>query len=71
MSIMLCKTICPDPYFGEDFLRTCVTNCPRANQTIYSSNPFAQTFAYTGTRRCLFNCPNTFFADYRDGVCFP
>jgi len=22
------------------------------------------------TRRCVFNCPDNFYADYRDGVCF-
>ena len=29
MTVMLCKSTCPSPFFGEDFLRTCVTNCPR------------------------------------------
>lgn len=29
-----------------------------------------QTYAYDGSRRCLFQCPNTTFADYITGVCY-
>jgi len=61
---MLCVSTCPSPYFGEDYLRTCVLNCPRANSS------HAQTYAYDGTRRCLLQCPDTTWADYITGVCF-
>lgn len=61
---MLCVSVCPPPYFGEDYGRTCVTNCPVADAN------HGQTFAYDGTRRCLLQCPNGTWADYLTGVCF-
>jgi hypothetical protein len=67
MTVMLCKTVCPAPYFGEDYFRTCVTACPREND---SSLIHPQTYSYEGTRRCLLQCPNTTFADYIQGICY-
>ena len=53
-----------DYLFGEDFDRTCVTDCP-----VDPSDPTILTYAYNGTRRCLFKCPDGTFGDYDLMVC--
>jgi len=65
---MICVTMCPlaDDLYGEDFTRTCVTNCPNVSDP---GIPY-QTFAYDGSRRCVKNCPEGTFGDYTTGKCY-
>lgn len=63
---MICVTMCPanDNLYGEDFNRTCVATCPNITIAPY------QTFHYDPTRRCLKDCPETYFGDYTTGRCY-
>jgi hypothetical protein len=59
--------MCPPPYFGEDYFRSCVEGCPRETTT---APIHKQTYSYDVTRRCLLQCPNNTFADYIQGICY-
>ena len=63
---MLCVEMCPydDGLFGEDFTRTCVSTCPSD-----PDDATILTYAYNGTRRCLFICPEGTFGDFENLVC--
>jgi hypothetical protein len=67
---MTCMSTCPTvpSLYGEDFTRTCVSTCPF--NTELSGAATYNTFSYEPTRRCLQVCPNTYFGDVVNRICW-